>query len=312
MLETLEQALNTHSQPPLIFDRRILVRHRERAALASDIPDFLLQHVAEDVTMRLGVIKRMFPTALCFSAATGAVAQAIRRRPGTETVMSSEMSQPLARRLTAPALVLDEEALPLRPGSVDLAVSALTLQFVNDLPGALAQICQILRPDGLFLGALLGGATLTELRQSALAAEEEMYGGASPRVAPFADVRDLGGLLQRAGFALPVTDSDTLTVTYPSPLHLMRELKAMGASNILIERRRTPVGRHFLMRIAEIYAERFSDGDGRVPATFEILTMTGWAPHESQQQPLKPGSARSRLADALGVKEKPTGEKPRP
>ena len=301
--------MNTTSRPPLIFDRQALIHHRERAALASDIPDFLLQHVADDLTARLSVIQRIFPTALCISAATGAVARSISLRPGTQAVITSEMSLPLARRLTPPALVLDEEALPLRPGCIDLAVSALTLQFVNDLPGALAQVRQILKPDGLFLGSLLGGETLTELRQAALAAEMDMYDGASPRVAPCADVRDLGSLLQRAGFALPVTDSDTLTVTYPSALHLMRELKAMGASNVLIERRRIPVCRSFLMRIAEIYAKRFSDKNGRVRATFEILTMTGWAPHESQQQPLKPGSAKSRLADALGVEEKTSGEK---
>ena len=304
--------MTTTPMPPQIFDRAALTRCRERAAAADTIPDFLLHYTADDFIERLSVIKRVFPTVLCCSAATGAVAAAVRQRKGTETVISSEMSLPLAQRLTRPALVLDEEALPIRPGSIDLTVSALTLHFTNDLPGALTQIRQVLKPDGLFLGVLLGGATLNELRQSTLEAEMEIHGGASPRVAPFADVRDLGSLLQRAGFALPVTDSETLTVTYPTPLHLMRELKAMGASNVLKERRTTPMTRRLIMRIAEIYAARFSDNDGRIRATFELLTMTGWAPHENQQRPLKPGSAASRLADVLGAQEHSTGEKAKP
>jgi len=336
--------LNTTAKPPQIFDRQALIRHRERAALEPNIPDFLLHYVADDLEERLGVIQRTFPTVLCLSAATGVLADMIRRRAGTERVISSELSPTLMRRLASPALVLDEEALfftsdmflapewglrpegrekpqeSLKPGGLDLVLSALTLQFVNDLPGALTQIRQALKPDGLFLGAMAGGATLTELRQAALEAETEIYGGASPRVAPFADVRDLGGLLQRAGFALPVVDSETVTVTYASPLYLMRELKAMGAVNVLTERRRLPMTRGFLMRIAEIYAARFpdrdgdgkgkGDGGGRIRATFELLTMTGWAPHESQQQPLKPGSAKARLAEALGVPETSAGEKP--
>ena len=177
------------------------------------------------------------------------------------------------------------------------------MHLVNDLPGTLVQIRRILKPDGLFLGAVLGGATLTELRQAFVAAEAEMEGGASPRVAPFADVRDLGGLLQRAGFALPVVDADVVTVAYPTPLHLMREIRAMGASNMLAERRRVPLRRATLLRAAAIYAERFSRADGRVTATFEILTLTGWCPHESQQKPLRPGSATARLSDSLGVPE---------
>ena len=155
---------------------------------------------------------------------------------------------------------------------------------------------------------MIGGSTLTELRQAVLQAEEELTGGASPRVAPMADVRDLGALLQRAGFALPVADSDVVTVTYATAYDLMREIKAMGASNVLTERRRVPMTRRLLTRIAEVYHERFTTEDGRIRATFEILTMTGWAPHESQQQPLRPGSARSRLADALGTTEKSAGD----
>jgi SAM-dependent methyltransferase len=190
-------------------------------------------------------------------------------------------------------------------------VSALALQFVNDLPGTLIQIRRALKPDGLFLAALAGGDTLTELRQAFAAAEAEIEGGISPHIAPFADLRELGALLQRAGFALPVTDVDRLTVRYVSPFALMEDLRRMGASNPLIERRRRPLKRATLNRVADIYCERFADGDGRIRATFEIVWLSGWAPHEGQQQPLKPGSAKRRLADALGTHEISAGEKPK-
>jgi hypothetical protein len=190
-----------------------------------------------------------------------------------------------------------------------LVTSLLSLQNVNDLPGSLTQIRQILRPDGFFLACLLGGATLTELRQSFTLAEAELEGGASPRVAPFADLRDLGHLLQRAGFALPVTDVDTVVVRYADPFGLFRDLRAMGLSNALADRRRTPLRRATLFRAAEVYAQRFSDPDGRVRATFELVWLSGWVPHESQQKPLRPGSAQTRLADALGAHEESAGEK---
>jgi SAM-dependent methyltransferase len=205
----------------------------------------------------------------------------------------------------------DEEALPFGDATLDLVVSALALQFVNDLPGVLVQIRRALRPDGLFLAALLGGETLTELRQSFAAAESDIEGGVSPRVAPFADLRDLGALLQRAGFALPVTDVDRVTVRYDSVFGLMHDLRRMGATNALLARRRTPLKRATLQRMAEIYAQRFADNDGRVRATFETVWLSGWAPHPDQQQPLKPGSAKARLADALGTREISTGEKAR-
>src|SRR5205085_7425697 len=179
------------------------------------------------------------------------------------------------------------EKLPFAPESLDLVVSALALQFVNDLPGVLAQIRRALRPDGLLLAAMLGGDTLTELRQSFAAAEAEMEGGLSPRVAPFADLREVGALLQRAGFALPVTDVDRVVVRYDHAFALMRDLRRMGATNVLVERRRTPTRRATLLRMAQIYAERFSDPDGRIRATFDIVWLSGWAPHESQQQPLQ-------------------------
>jgi SAM-dependent methyltransferase len=206
-------------------------------------------------------------------------------------------------------VVADAEALPFCDASVDLVVSALALQYVNDLPGTLIQIRRALKPDGLFLAAMLGGDTLSELRQAFAAAETEIEGGVSPRVAPFADVREMGALLQRAGFALPVTDVDRLTVRYSSAFTLMVELRRMGATNALTERRRTPLRRATLNRMAEIYAQRFSDRDGKIRATFEIIWLSGWAPHESQQKPLRPGSAQARLADALGTREIGTGEK---
>ena len=215
----------------------------------------------------------------------------------------------LAEACPGPRAVASEEALPLKEGAIGLITSVLSLQLVNDLPGALIQIRRALKPDGLFLGALLGGDSLIELRQAFMLAEMETAGGVSPRVFPAADVRDLGGLLMRAGFALPVADSERLTVTYADPLALMRELKAMGASNPLAARSRKPLRRDTLARAAVLYAERFGEPDGRVRATFEILYLCGWAPHESQQKPLKPGSAAARLADALGTRELPAGDK---
>jgi len=210
---------------------------------------------------------------------------------------------------TVAAVVADEEALPFRDASLDLVVSALALQFVNDLPGTLIQIRRTLKPDGLLLAALIGGESLTELRVAFAEAEAEIEGGVSPRVVPFADLRDLGALLQRAGFALPVTDVDRVTVRYASPLALMHDLRRMGAGNVLTARRRTPLRRSTLLRVLEIYAERFADPDGRIRATFEIVWLSGWAPHESQQKPLRPGSAQTRLADALRAQEISAGEK---
>jgi SAM-dependent methyltransferase len=206
-------------------------------------------------------------------------------------------------------VIADEEALPFGDAAVDLVVSGLGLQFVNDLPGALTQIRRALKPDGLFLAALLGGETLTELRQAFAAAESEIEGGVSPRVAPFADLRQLGALLQRAGFALPVTDVERVTVRYDSAFDLMRDLRRMGATNPLVARRRAPLRRQTLLQMADIYARRFADGDGRIRATFDIVWLAGWAPHPDQQQPLKPGSAKTRLADALGTREISADEK---
>ena len=295
----------------LIFDRDLLTRRRERVAATATAHDFLLRRVAEDLAWRLSLITRAFPMAVNLGAHHGLVSRALRPLPGFDVVIDTETSPALLAQCDGPCLVADEEMLPFAPRSLDLVVSGLALQFVNDLPGTLLQIERALKPDGLFLGAMLGGQTLTELRQALVAAETETTGGASPRVAPFADVRDLGGLLQRAGFALPVADSDLIEVAYPSALELMRDLRGMGGANALLERTRRPLRRTTLLRAMEIYQERFARPDGRVTASFEILTLTGWSPHTSQQRALRPGSAQSRLADALGVPEVGTGEAPK-
>jgi SAM-dependent methyltransferase len=200
-------------------------------------------------------------------------------------------------------VLADEERMPFADASLDLVISLLNLHWTNDIVGALIQIRQVLKPDGLLLAALFGGETLTELRQSLMQAEIDLHGGAGPRVSPFADAIDGAGLLQRAGFALPVADVDRVVVRYDHPIKLMADLRAMGETNVLIDRDRRPLSRAVLGRMSEIYAERFALPDGRIPATFEIITLTGWAPHDSQQQPLKPGSAKMRLADALGAVE---------
>lgn len=291
------------SLPPPIFDRRLLAWRRDRAAPGIAAHGFLLDRVAGDLCERLAIVRRDFPVAVNLGAYHGLLSRRVRGLANVGTVVDVELSARLLDICDGPCVLADEEALPFAPSSLDLVVSALALQLVNDLPGCLAQVRRALRPDGLFLAALLGGATLTELRQAWLEAEAEIAGGASPRVAPFADVREAGALLQRAGFALPVVDSDTVTVIYASPLAVMADVKAMGASNTLAARRRTPVTRRLLTRACEIYQTRFARMDGRVPATFEILTLTAWAPHESQPKPLRPGSAGARLADALGVSE---------
>ena len=220
-----------------------------------------------------------------------------------------KLREALAGRVGALAAVdlpdLESERVALAPETLDLAVSGLAFQFVNDLPGALAQIRRALKPDGLLLAAMIGGDTLTELRQSFASAEAECEGGVSPRVAPFADLRDVGALLQRAGFALPVTDVDRVVVRYDSAFALMTDLRRMGATNVLIERRRTPTRRATLLRMAQIYGERFADSDGRIRATFDIIWLSGWAPHESQQKPLKPGSAKASLEAAVKGTPKP-------
>ena len=295
-------------QPTPIFDRKLIVLRRNRIAAAAAEHEFLLSRVADDIAERLTFIQRNFPLVVNLGAYHGLLARRIRGIAGIERIINVERSEILLAYCDGTRLVADEEALPFASRSLDLVVSGLALHLVNDLPGALVQIRRALKPDGLLLAALLGGETLRELREAWLAAEAELAGGVSPRVAPFADVRDMGALLQRAGFALPVVDSETVVVSYETPLALMQELRAMGASNVLSHRRRSPVTRGLLKRAAEVYAERFSQLDGRVTATFEILNLTAWAPDESQPKPLRPGSAKTRLADALGVPERKVPE----
>ena len=296
---------------PLIFDR-VLLRARRKRAAALGPATFLLDRVADDLAERVAVVTRRFELAADIGTPGEAVRTALARLGSVGAIVAADAMAELraSRNGKVENLVAaDEESLPFRDASLDLAVSALALQFVNDLPGALIQIRRALKPDGLFLAAMVGGETLTELRQAFAAAESDIEGGASPRVAPFADVRAVGDLLQRAGFALPVTDSDCYTLRYQTPFPLMAELRRMGATNALVARRRTPLRRTTLLRMAEIYRERFADADGRVRATFEIVWLSGWAPHPDQQRPLKPGSAQTRLADVLGVREISAGEK---
>jgi SAM-dependent methyltransferase len=297
------------SPTPLIFDR-CLLRARHRRAAGRSPATFLLDRAAADLADRLAAVLRRFPRALDLGTPGDAVCAALARLGSVDTVVTANASLGTANAGAAWSVAADEEAQPFRDATFDLVVSALSLQFVNDLPGTLVQIRRALKPDGLFLAALIGGETLTELRQAFAAAESEVEGGVSPHVAPFADLRDLGALLQRAGFALPVTDVDRVTVRYESVFPLMHDLRRMGATNVLVNRRRTPLRRATLLRMAEIYGNRFGDADGRIRATFEIVWLSGWVPHPGQQQPLKPGSAKTRLADALGTREISAGEKP--
>jgi SAM-dependent methyltransferase len=273
---------------PILFDRALLLVRQDRAR-RGEPATFLLDRVAEDMEERLHAVLREFADAADI------------------WTPDDILRKPLRDRFKSVAHISPDEAgreiLPLQPESIDLAVSALALQFVNDLPGVLAQIRRALRPDGLLLAAMLGGDTLTELRQSFAAAEAECEGGVSPRVAPLADLRDIGALLQRAGFALPVTDVDRVVVRYDSAFALMLDLRRMGATNILVERRRMPTRRATMLRMAQIYGERFADSDGRIRATFDVIWLSGWAPHPSQPKPLQPGSAKASLAEAVrGIK----------
>ena len=302
--------------PPLLFDRALRRRRLDRAAaIAAEGADFLRARAAEDAVWRLSAILRRFPLAVDLNAHGGEFARALKVGGATAQVdqlVEAGLSAPMlaaGERRSPLQVVADEECSPFVAERFDLAVSLLSLHGCNDLVGALVQVRRLLKPDGLFIGALFGRATLSELRQCLLEAESERSGGAGPRVFPFADAADGASLLQRAGFALPVSDVDRVVVRYDHPLALMADLRAMGEGNVLLDRPRRPLTRTVLSRLCELYAERFGGVDGRIPATFEIVTLTGWAPHPSQQQPLKPGSARTRLADALGVREHSPGRR---
>ena len=297
---------------PLLFDRALLRARLDRAAPGFDTAGFLKARAAEDAVMRLEAILREFPVAVDLGSRNGAFSRALEgsdARAKVGLLIETDLSARMLSGRGGVRVVADEERLPFGDATLDLAVSTLALHWTNDLVGALIQIRRALRPDGLFVGALFGGATLTELRQALLAAEDEITGGAFPRVSPFADTVDAAGLLQRAGFVLPVADKDRVKVRYAHPIALLKDLRAMGETSVLIDRSRKPLGRRVLLRAMEIYQERFAEPDGRVPATFEIITVTGWAPHERQQKPLRPGSAKMRLADALGAVEQSAGDK---
>ena len=295
-----------------VFDRRAVRRHRARAAAGLRAHDVLLREVAARLSERLEEVTRGFPRALDLGCHGGALAETLAGRGGIETLVQCDLAPEMARLAAGtghPTLAADEEALPFAPASFDLALSVLSLHWVNDLPGTLLQLRQVLKPDGLLLLAMLGGETLRELRTVLMEAEIAEEDGASPRVSPFAEVRDAGGLLQRAGFALPVVDKDTIPVSYPDALALMRELRGLGETNAVHTRRKTVSRRATLLRAAALYEERFRDPRGGVRATFEVVYLTAWAPAPDQPKALKPGSAQSRLADALGTAERPAGDK---
>jgi SAM-dependent methyltransferase len=298
--------------PPRLFDRALHRLRLDRAAPGYGAADFLKARAAGDAVERLESIMRSFPLAVDLGARNGAFAAALAQSDAKQQVgalIETDLSGRMLAGRIGMRVQVDEERLPFKDEGLDLVVSTLALHWTTDLVGALIQIRNALKPDGLFIGAVLGGSTLTELRQCLVQAEAELSNGAGLRVSPFADVLDAAGLLQRAGFALPVADTDKVTVRYAHALELIRDVRAMGESNVLFERARQPLSRAVLARAAAIYQERFCGPDGRISASFDIISLTGWAPHPDQQQPLRPGSAKMRLADALHVKEIPAGDK---
>ena len=297
------------SEAPLLFDRRLLRQRRARFAAEIEERKVLLAYVAREIAERIEIILRAFPRALDLGAYRGLLGRTVADLPSVGDVMYAESVLAYARRCPAPAVVCDEDVLPFKDGAFNLIVSGLALHRVNDLPGSLIQVRRALAPDGLFMAAVLGAKALTELRQCLLKAEEEIDGGVSPRVAPFGDVRAYGALLQRAGFALPVADAEEIEVVYPSPRALMEEIRALGGGNVLMARSKNPLSRRTLARAEELYRSRYGTPDGKVTATFQFVFMSGWAPDPSQQKPLKPGSARNRLADALNTAEQSGGAK---
>ena len=298
----------------IIFDRARLRRQRDRAAANFQEYDFLKARVSNDLLERLADTSHIFARAHDLGCHTGELAKRLKTHSGVEKVTASDLSSRMvekAFRSGVEADYADEENLPFQAGSFDLIMSALSLHWVNDLPGALIQIRRTLKPDGLFLAGLFGAGTLSELRASLTEAEVELSGGAALRVSPLPGLQDMAGLMQRAGFALPVVDVDTVTVRYSSPFKLLEDLRGMGERAAFASAQGGGLSKRILARMAEVYADRFSDPDGKVRASFKIIYLSGWAPADSQPQPKKPGSATVRLADALGVKEKSTGEKPR-
>ena len=280
----------------LIDSKAVVDRKRRALRNRVDGADFLMRDAAQELADRISAVERRFPRAAVLLTPTGLAADTLRATGKVDEVVEVAAHRDL---LAGPGAIAEGDRLPLEPSSLDLAVSLLSMQELNDIPGFLIQVRRALKPDGLFIGAMAGAGTLTELRDALLAAETELSGGASPRVLPLADVRDAGALLQRAGFALPVADHDDLTVRYATMFDLMRDLRAMGVTNVLAGRSRRPATRALFTHAAQIYAGRHSDADGRIRATFSLVWMSGWAPADSQRKPLRPGSAQVSLARVL-------------
>lgn len=283
---------------PVIFDTALLARRRRRALAAGGWPGFLGKAAADDIMWRLDAVTREFADVVVLGAAGSDLPERLAGRAGTRRVTACD-------EVAWPGIdeVFDHEHPVLAEHGADCIIWPLGLERINDIPNCLARLARVLRPDGLLLAVLLAGSSLAGLRRAWMQAEAELRGGAGPRVAPFADIRDLGGLLQRAGLALPVVDLDRLVVRYDSGLGLMRDLKAMGLANPLAERPRALTSPHLMASAVACFDRDNADADGRVRAMFELATLTAWSPHASQQKPLKPGSAKMRLADALGTKE---------
>ncbi len=298
--------------PPRLFDRRLLRQRKDRASREFSDYNFLYARVAEDLLDRVETISRSFPTCLVIGGG-GAVGRALAERPEARakigTVIEADLSPKMAGLSGHPSLALDEEYLPIQEGSVDLVLSCLSLHWTNDIVGALIQLNYALKPDGFFAGAILGGSTLNELRGALTAAEESLDREPAKRVSPFADTIDMAGLVSRAGFTMPVSDIDRVTVRYGNAFVLMRDLRKMGETNVLAERSRTPGTKSLFVNAAQAYASEHAHEDGRIPATFEIINFAGWAPHPDQPKPKRPGSATVRLAEALGAKEQSAGDK---
>jgi NADH dehydrogenase [ubiquinone] 1 alpha subcomplex assembly factor 5 len=301
----MEPTKNTNN----IFDRTLLKQKRDRVSTSFSDYSFLINEVGDRLFDRLNDVNRGFENILNLGAREGFLSQSIASTQKGSFLISTELSEKFSNFWKGLGIICDEEYLPFKPKAFDLVISNLNLHWVNDLPGALIQINTTLKPDGLFLATMFGGDTLIELRNSLIEAEIKIEGGASPRVSPFADIKDMGGLLQRAGFALPVADIDTIKVNYPNAFKLMSDLRGMGESNNILKRKKNPLRRETIIEMAKIYQKRHGYESGEVPATFQIIYLTGWRPHASQQQPLKPGSAKMSLAAALKTKEIGTGEK---
>lgn len=293
-------AMSNGENPPLLFDRTLLRRRRERAAPDYDRFALLEREVRTMLTDRQGDINRRFGAVLEIGA--GGL---LDQQPSADFQVVIDLSAGLLAGCPGNCVAADEEQLPFGPGSFDLVRSTLVMQWANDLPGVLVQIKRALRPDGLFLGALLGGDSLFELRQALLKAELDIFGRVAARVSPFADVRDLGDLLQRTGFQMPMADLDRITIRYKDLFALLGDLRGTGSTNALMDRSAPLPGRRFFERANEIYQQEFAGRDGLLPATFDVIFLTGWSPGPDQPKPKRPGSATHSLAEALGAREQP-------